>query len=186
MNFTRFAKRKKVDVEYVILVTKEDKFIGVMEKIMAHQKAKLHRAFSVFIFNSNGQLLIQQRAADKYHSPLLWTNTVCSHPRRYEKTIDGAHRRLIEEMGFDCGFEEAFSFTYKADVGHGLFEHEFDHVYIGISDQKPLPNPDEVNSWKYIDLGFLENDIKENSGNYTIWFQIALEEVLEHFNWKNK
>ncbi len=129
---------------------------------------------------------MQQRAAHKYHSPLLWTNTVCSHPHQGEKTIEAAHRRLIEEMGFDCDFEEVFSFIYKAEVGQGLIEHEFDHVYIGVSDNEPSPTPDEVKCWKYIDLGFLENDIKENSGNYTIWFQIALEEVLEHFHWKNK
>lgn len=175
-----------MDVEYVILVTKDDKPIGTMEKMLAHQKANLHRAFSVFIFNSKGQLLLQQRAASKYHSPLLWTNTVCSHPRQNEGTIDAAHRRLLEEMGFDCEFEEAFSFIYKAEVGQGLIEHEFDHVFIGVSDEEPSPNPDEVSNWKYIDLGFLESDIRENPDNYTIWFQIALEEVLEHFNWKNK
>ena len=184
LNFTRFAKRMRMGVEYVILVTKDDKPIGTMEKMMAHQKATLHRAFSVFIFNSKGQLLIQQRASNKYHSPLLWTNTVCSHPRQDEKTKDAAHRRLVEEMGFDCDFDEAFSFIYKADVGQGLIEHEFDHVFISVSDQEPSPNPGEVESWKYADLGFLENDINENPHLYTIWFQIALEEVLEKFKWK--
>lgn len=168
-------------VEYVILVNKEDKPLGTMEKMVAHQKAKLHRAFSVFIFNSKGQLLLQQRATHKYHSPLLWTNTVCSHPRQGEITIDAAHRRIVEEMGFDCDFDEAFSFVYKADVGLGLTEHEFDHVFIGTSDDEPVPNPDEVSGWKYIDLSTLEIDVKENSGNYTIWFKIALAEVLKHF-----
>lgn len=175
-----------MDVEYVILVTKDDKPIGTMEKMLAHQKANLHRAFSVFIFNSKGQLLMQQRASNKYHSPLLWTNTVCSHPRQNEKTIDAAHRRLMEEMGFSCDFEKAFSFVYKAEVGQGLVEHEYDHVFIGVSDQEPSPNPDEVNDWKYIDLDILEIDINENPDKYTIWFQIALEEVLEHFSNKNK
>jgi isopentenyl-diphosphate Delta-isomerase len=173
-----------MDVEYVILVTKDDKPIGTMEKMLAHVNAKLHRAFSVFIFNTKGELLIQRRAAHKYHSPLLWTNTVCSHPRQHEKTIDAAHRRIMEEMGFDCEIEEAFSFVYKADVGKGIIEHEFDHVFIGISDEEPSPNPEEVDSWKYADLGFLENDIKKNPHLYTIWFQIAFEEVLEKFKWK--
>jgi len=168
-------------VEYVILVTKDDKPIGTMEKMEAHEKAILHRAFSVFIFNSAGQLLLQQRAAHKYHSPLLWTNTVCSHPRQGEKTIDAAHRRIVEEMGMDCEFSEAFSFTYKADVGQGLIEHEFDHVFIGTSDERPLTNPAEVGNWKYIDLNELENDIKENPDSYTVWFKIALTEVLEYF-----
>lgn len=168
-------------VEYVILVTKDDKPIGTMEKMEAHEKAKLHRAFSVFIFNSSGQLLMQQRAAHKYHSPLLWTNTVCSHPRQGEKTIDAAHRRIVEEMGMDCKFTEAFSFIYKADVGQGLVEHEFDHVFIGTSDEKPVTNPNEVGSWKYIDLTVLKNDIKENPDNYTVWFKIVLSEVLDYF-----
>ncbi|MFK5856386.1 MAG: isopentenyl-diphosphate Delta-isomerase [Bacteroidota bacterium] len=169
-------------VEYVILVTKEDKPLGTMEKMEAHEQAKLHRAFSVFIFNSNKELLLQQRAAHKYHSPLLWTNTVCSHPRQGEKTFEAAHRRIVEEMGFDCDFEEAFSFVYRAKVGQGLTEHEYDHVFIGVSDKKPNPNPDEVEAWKYIELKTLEIDVKENPDNYTVWFKIALKEVLAYFN----
>ena len=170
-----------MSVEYVILVNKEDKALGTMEKMEAHEKAVLHRAFSVFIFNTQGQLLLQQRATHKYHSPLLWTNTVCSHPRQGEKTVDAAHRRIIEEMGMDCEFKEVFSFIYKADVGKGLVEHEFDHVFIGVSDEEPIPNADEVCDWKYVDLEILENDVKENSDNYTVWFKIALSEVLEYF-----
>ena len=104
----------------------------------AHMNPTLHRAFSVFIFNSEGKLLLQQRAGHKYHSPLLWTNTVCSHPREGEATIDAAHRRIVEEMGMDCEFKEAFSFLYKADVGQGLTEFEYDHVFIGTSDIKPV------------------------------------------------
>ena len=170
-----------MSVEYVILVNQKDKPLGTMEKMTAHEKARLYRAFSVFIFNSKGQLLLQQRAAQKYHSPLLWTNTVCSHPRQGEKTIDAAHRRIEEEMGFDCEFYEAFSFVYKAEVGQGLTEHEFDHVFIGISNVEPSPNPDEVCGWKYIDLNTLEKDVEENPDNYTIWFKIALAEVLAYF-----
>ena len=173
-------------VEYVILVTKDDKPLGTMEKMEAHDQAKLHRAFSVFIFNSQGELLLQQRASHKYHSPLLWTNTVCSHPRQGEKTDEAAHRRIVEEMGFDCDFKEAFSFVYKAKVGQGLTEHEFDHVFIGVSDEKPTPNPDEVGNWKYINLEILEKDIENNPDNYTVWFKIALSEVLEHFKNSDK
>lgn len=168
-------------VEYVVLVNKEDRQLGTMEKLEAHEKAVLHRAFSVFIFNAQGELMLQQRAHHKYHSPGLWTNTVCSHPRHGEATDDAAHRRIVEEMGFDCDFEEKFSFVYRADVGQGLIEHEFDHVFIGVSNKKPEINTDEVASWKYVDLVWLENDVKQNPDIYTVWFKIALAEVLGHF-----
>lgn len=169
-------------MENVILVDKNDNQLGLMEKMEAHEKAVLHRAFSVFIFNPEGRLMLQQRALHKYHSPGLWTNTVCSHPRSEEKTSAAAHRRIVEEMGFDCDFEEAFSFIYKADVGQGLVEHEFDHVFIGKSEKQPKINPDEVASWKYVDLNWLEKDVEDNPDNYTIWFKIALAEVIKHFN----
>ncbi len=169
-------------MENVILVDKNDNELGLMEKMEAHEKAVLHRAFSVFIFNSEGKLMLQQRALHKYHSPGLWTNTVCSHPRSGETTSEAAHRRIVEEMGFDCDFEEAFSFVYNADVGQGLTEHELDHVFIGESDKQPEINSDEVASWKYVDLEWLEKDVKENSEDYTIWFKIALTEVISHFN----
>ena len=168
-------------MEKVILVDKNDRQIGLMEKMEAHEKAILHRAFSVFIFNNKGKLMLQQRALHKYHSPGLWTNTVCSHPRDGETTDEAAHRRIIEEMGFDCDFEEAFSFLYKANVGQGLIEHEFDHVFIGSSNNQPKINPDEVASWKYVELNWLEEDAKLNPDEYTEWFKIALAEVLEHF-----
>lgn len=167
--------------EKVILVDSKDNPIGLMEKMEAHEKAILHRAFSVFIFNKDGELLLQQRAKHKYHSPGLWTNTVCSHPREGETTYAAAHRRIIEEMGFDCDFEEAFSFIYKADVGQRLIEHEFDHVFIGSSNNKPKINPDEVESWKYVELDWLEKDVKINPNEYTKWFKIALAEVIAHF-----
>jgi len=170
-----------MDVEYVILVNKNDKPLGTMEKIEAHEKAVLHRAFSVFIFNSEGKLMLQQRAQHKYHSPGLLTNTVCSHPHAGEETLAAAHRRMIEEMGFDCLIKEAFSFVYKADVGEGLKEHEFDHVFTGIYDDKPSPNPDEVAGWKYVDLDFVAKDIKEHPDEYTEWFRIALNQVVRHF-----
>jgi isopentenyl-diphosphate delta-isomerase len=124
--------------------------------------------------------MLQQRALSKYHSPGLWTNTCCSHPRIGEKTDDAAHRRMIEEMGFDCDFEEAFSFTYKADVGQGLIEHEFDHVFVGHSDTKPEINPKEVNDWKYMKLEDIKKDMAHNPENYTVWFRIAFDEVVKH------
>lgn len=170
--------------EFVVLVDKDDNSIGIMEKMEAHEKAVLHRAFSVFIFNTNGELLLQQRAAHKYHSPLLWTNTVCSHPRENETTEEAAHRRIVEEMGMDCEFEEAFSFLYKADVGQGLIEHEYDHVYIGLSNSKPDINTDEVCAWKHVNLQWLETDVVDNPSEYTEWFKIALAEVLVHFKSK--
>lgn len=167
--------------EFVILVDKDDNPIGTMEKMEAHINPALHRAFSVFIFNTKGELLLQQRAAHKYHSPLLWTNTVCSHPREGESTDAAAHRRIVEEMGMDCDFKEVFSFVYKAEVGQGLTEYEYDHVFIGTSDIEPEINPDEVDSWKHVNLNWLEKDVIDNPHLYTEWFKIALAEVLNHF-----
>lgn len=166
--------------EYVVLVDAMDEPVGTMEKMEAHVKAILHRAFSVFIFNEKGELMLQQRALSKYHTPGLWTNTCCSHPREGENTDDAAHRRMVEEMGFDCDFEEAFTFTYKADVGQGLTEHEFDHVFIGHSDKLPAINPEEVNDWKYMKLEDIKSDMKANPSSYTVWFRIAFDEVMEH------
>lgn len=174
-----------MEVEYVILVNNNDQSLGAMEKMEAHEKGVMHRAFSVFIFNNDGEMLLQKRADEKYHSPGLWTNTACSHPRTKEKTIDAAHRRLVEEMGFDCDIEEAFSFVYKANVGDGLTEHEYDHVFIGFSDAVPKPNPDEVSDYKYVDFDWLIDDVEANPENYTVWFKIALAEVKKHFNKSN-
>lgn len=167
-------------MEQVVLVDINDQPIGTMEKQEAHVKALLHRAFSVFIFNDEKELLLQQRALNKYHSPGLWTNTCCSHPREGEETIDAAHRRMVEEMGFDCEFEEAFSFTYRADVGQGLTEHEFDHVFIGYGDYKPNINTEEVNDWKYLPMEVIRAEMNQSPDKYTIWFRIAFEEVEKH------
>ena len=123
-----------MSVEYVVLVNESDDEIGFMEKMEAHEKAILHRAFSVFLFNSRNEFLLQRRALEKYHSPGLWTNSCCSHPRRNESAIDAAKRRLMEEIGMQCDIREIFSFLYKADVGQGLTEHEFDHVFVGFTD----------------------------------------------------
>ena len=170
-----------MEVEYVILVNNNDQSLGAMEKMEAHEKGVMHRAISVFVFNNAGEMLLQKRADEKYHSAGLWSNTACSHPRTNEKPRDAAHRRLIEEMGFDCDIDKAFSFVYKANVGEGLIEHEYDHVFIGNSDTKPIPNPDEVGDWKYVDFDWLIKDIETNPGDYTVWFKIALEEVKKHF-----
>ncbi len=169
-----------MQVEYVILVNKNDQPLGAMEKMEAHEKGALHRAFSVFIFNSEGKLLLQKRAEEKYHSPGLWTNTACSHPRTREKTDEAAHRRLKEEMGFDSDMEEIFSFIYKANVGGGLTEHEFDHVFMGTSDKTPEPDPEEVSDWKYVDMEWLYKDVEEHPEHYTVWFIIALAELKKH------
>lgn len=170
--------------EYVVLVDKHDKPRGLMEKMEAHVKAELHRAFSIFIFNSRHELLLQQRALSKYHTPGLWTNTCCSHPREGESLEQATSRRLMEEMGMQTKIEEAFSFIYQADVGQGLTEHEFDHVFIGYSDQKPTINPEEVESWKYESMPNIRKDIEQNPDLYTVWFKIAFDQVEDYLNKK--
>ena len=169
-------------MEKVILVSEHDEPIGEMEKIEAHEKGLLHRAFSVFIFNSNGELLLQQRALDKYHSGGLWTNTCCSHPRPNEKTIDAAKRRLMEEMGLEALIEPLFSFTYKANFENNLIEHEFDHVFSGITDQIPLINEVEVASWKYISIENLILDMESSPENYTAWFKIIFSQYKKEIS----
>lgn len=165
-------------MEFVVLVDKDDNQLGLMEKMEAHEKGLLHRAFSVFLFNSKGEMLLQQRAISKYHSGGLWTNTCCSHPRDGEKTIDAAHRRLEEEMGFDCDIEKAFHFIYKSELDNDLTEHELDHVFMGEYEGEIKPNPVEVESYKYISIPDLVKDVEENPADYTEWFKICLEEVL--------
>ena len=166
--------------EYVILVDEQDTPIGLMEKQAAHVTPHLHRAFSVFVFNSKGELLLQQRALSKYHSPGLWTNTCCSHPRDGETVTEAASRRLMEEMGMQCELREVYTFIYKAPVGQGLTEHEFDHVLIGRSDAIPNINAEEVASWKYMNLNDLEKDIELHPEHYTEWFKITFEEMTHH------
>lgn len=164
--------------ENVILVDKNDKEIGTMPKMQAHLSGALHRAFSIFIFNKKGQLLLQQRALNKYHSGGKWTNTCCSHPRIGEQTKDAANRRLLEEMGMKCELTYGFNFLYKADVEDGLLEHEYDHVYFGFTDDKPVLNLDEVAAYKYIDLENLSKDLKNHPEQYTEWLKISLNQVL--------
>ena len=158
--------------EQVILVDEQDNPIGLMSKLEAHQKAVLHRAFSVFIFNDKGELMLQQRAKHKYHSPGLWTNTCCSHQREGESNVQAGKRRLQEEMGFTTELSEVTSFIYKAPFDNGLTEHEFDHVLLGYYEDDPEINPDEVASWKWMPLEEVNNDIDNHPDIYTVWFVI--------------
>jgi len=163
---------------WVVLVNEDDKVTGVMEKLMAHQLGKLHRAFSVFVFNSRGELLLQQRAADKYHSPGLWTNTCCSHPTECETVYMAARRRLMEEMNMDCELTHKFSFIYKADVDKGLTEYEYDHVFMGNTDDTPKPCPNEVSAWKYMKLEEVQQDLIIHPEKYTAWFKICFDKYF--------
>jgi len=165
--------------EQVILVDTFDLPQGKMEKIEAHEKGLLHRAFSIFIFNSKNELLLQQRAKDKYHSSGLWTNTCCSHPRWGESNLDAAKRRLQEEMGMECDLRYGFNFIYKSEFEDGLIEHELDHVFFGTSDELPKINKTEVESFRYMSLEDLQNEIKNNPKNYTTWLKICLDRVIE-------
>lgn len=162
--------------EKVILVDINDEPIGLMEKIAAHEQALLHRAFSVFVLNDKNEIMLQQRAASKYHSPLLWTNTCCSHQRPGETNIQAGKRRLQEEMGFEVELTELFNFIYKAPFDNGLTEHELDHVMIGKYNDEPTINKDEVESWKWMSIEAIKTDMKENPNDYTAWFKIIFEE----------
>ena len=164
-----------MSIEKVILVDENDNQVGLMPKLEAHQKGLLHRAFSIFIFNSKYELLLQKRASSKYHSGGLWTNTCCSHPREGEEILDAAKRRLIEEMGIDTSLRKVHDFIYKAELDNNLTEHEFDHVFYGIYNEDPIINKDEADDFKWIDMDSLNEDIKTNGDNYTIWFKIAFE-----------
>ena len=165
--------------ENVILVDEKDNQIGLMPKMEAHEKGLLHRAFSVFIFNENGELLLQQRAKDKYHSPLLWTNTCCSHQRIGESNVEAGRRRLYEEMGFTVDLKEIFSFIYKAPFDNGLTEHELDYVLIGRYDDVPNINKEEVASYKWMTLQDVKKDIENSPKIYTEWFKIIFEKSYD-------
>ncbi len=166
--------------EKVILVNKADHEIGEAEKMKVHKEGLLHRAFSVFIFNSRDQLLLQRRSKTKYHSPSLWSNTCCSHPRPSENILEAAHRRLKGEMGFDCDIRKDFSFIYKVQFDGGLFEHEYDHVFVGTCDKEPVPNPEEVDECKWVSMDRLKRDIRNNPEHYTYWFKKAVGRIASH------
>lgn len=166
-------------MEQVILVDEQDNVTGAMEKIAAHEKALLHRAFSVFVFNHAGELLLQQRAFGKYHSAGLWTNTCCSHPRPGEDTKAAALRRLKEEMGFETPVEKVFDFIYKASFDNGLTEYEFDHVYIGYYDGAVLPDTNEVADHAFVSMQNIAEAMLAEPGQFTAWFHIAFPKVME-------
>lgn len=165
----------------MILVDEDDNEIGTEEKMKAHENGgKLHRAFSIFIFDAEGKMMLQQRAVSKYHCGGLWTNTCCSHPRPGESLEDATHRRLEEEMGFDCDIKEIVNFTYKAPFENGLTEWEFDHVFAGVYDGPVVPNPEEVESFKSVGVESLEKDLDEHPERYTPWFKIIVSKVIDH------
>ena len=165
--------------EQVILVDEQDRAIGTMEKLAAHREGLLHRAISVFIFDTQGRLLLHQRAAHKYHSANLWTNTCCSHPRPGERTMDAAHRRLREEMGMEADLSFAFSFQYHASFDNGLTEHEFDHVFVGRSNEPPIPNPAEVADYRWFSQSDIEHDVLAHPDTYTAWFKLIYQRAFE-------
>ncbi len=167
--------------EYVILVDENDRQIGTCEKLEAHLKGLLHRAFSIFLFNKDGELLLQQRAIEKYHTGGLWTNTCCSHPRPGEKQEDALQRKLFQEMGVNSPLTKIFQFTYSAELDNGLIENELDHVYVGEFDADPTPNPKEVMAWKYISLSQIKVEIEENSDQFTPWFKMLIPKLEEHY-----
>ncbi|WP_430611962.1 isopentenyl-diphosphate Delta-isomerase [Flavobacterium sp. JP2137] len=166
--------------EQVILVNEKDEPIGLMGKLEAHEKGLLHRAFSVFILNERNELLLQQRAAEKYHSPLLWANSCCSHQRDGESNIQAGQRRLEEEMGFSVPLKEVFSFIYKAPFDNGLTEHEFDHVMIGYFDGEPVINLEEVAAWKWMTIEAVREDMERNPEVYTAWFKIIFAQFYPY------
>lgn len=166
-------------MEQVILVDEHDVLTGTMEKMAAHEKAVLHRAFSVFIFNAQGEMLLQQRAKEKYHSGGLWTNSCCSHPRPGEETRSAATRRLREELGFETPLEKIFDFVYKADFDNGLTEYEFDHVFVGYYDGEINPDKKEVSDYVYLSMQQIADALQTEPATYTAWFHIAFPKVLQ-------
>lgn len=175
-----------MEEEKVILVNEFDEQIGLMAKMEAHEKALLHRAFSVFVFNSKNELMLQQRALSKYHSPGLWTNTCCSHQRDGESNLDAGKRRLDEEMGFVTTLEEKTSFIYKAPFDNGLTEHELDHIMVGHYEGAPNINKDEVEDWKWMSLEAVRADIIAQPELYTAWFKIIFDKFYEYINTSNE
>lgn len=164
--------------ERLILVDAEDREVGTAGKMEAHREGRLHRAFSVFVFDDEGRLLMQRRAAGKYHSGGLWTNTACGHPRPGEATADAARRRLREEMGIDCPLRPLFAFTYRAELDDGLVEHELDHVLAGVCPHHPDPDPAEAEGWTWADPADVRLDVERRPERYTAWFRLALGRVL--------
>jgi isopentenyl-diphosphate delta-isomerase len=168
--------------ESIILVDKAGLMTGTMDKLAAHKSGMLHRAFSIFIFNGKNELLLQQRSRHKYHSGGLWSNTCCSHPKPGEITKMAAERRLKEEMGLTCKLAEIFSFVYFVQLGNGMAEHEFDHVFLGFSESLPVLNDDEAVSYRYVNIENLLKDFVLNQDKYTEWLKICLDQVVQYLN----
>ena len=167
--------------DYVILVDENNNQIGLEEKILAHKKNLLHRAFSIFIFNDSFEILLQKRAPNKYHSGNLWTNTCCSHPLENLSLVESAKKRLVEEMGIKANLNEVFSFIYQAEFDNGLSEYEYDHVLFGISNNQPILNPDEAIDYKWIKISDLKAQIEKNPCNFTVWLQIMINNYFKYF-----
>lgn len=164
--------------EMIILVDENDREVGTIEKMEAHVKGKLHRAFSIFVFNNKGEMMIQRRALHKYHSGGLWTNTCCSHPNAGEALEEAVHRRLVQEMGFDCELKEIKSFLYHAHLDNNLIEHELDHIFVGYYENEPEINKEEVEEWMWISCDELKKEINNHPEKFTYWFKVAMDEVL--------
>jgi isopentenyl-diphosphate delta-isomerase len=160
--------------EQLILVDAQDRELGVKEKLQAHVEGALHRAFSVFVFDREGRLLLQKRAREKYHSAGLWSNTACGHPRPGETTLAAARRRLREEMGFDCELRRAFGFVYRKEFDNRLVEHEYDHVFVGRFDGAPAPDASEVEAWRWLSMERLRGDLSERPQEYSYWLSVAV------------
>jgi isopentenyl-diphosphate delta-isomerase len=174
-NDVRLGVESLMAAEQLILVDAEDRELGVGEKMEVHLAGALHRAFSVFVFDGRGRLLLQKRAADKYHSAGLWSNTACGHPRPGEATREAARRRLREEMGFDCELREAFEFLYRAELDGALVEHEYDHVFVGTHEGDPAPDPSEVEEWRWVSMSELRRALSEQPHLYSRWLKLAVE-----------
>lgn len=174
-----YSWNQDMNEEQVILVDHNDRETGTMGKMQAHREGRLHRAISVFIFNSEGKWLLHKRASTKYHSGGLWTNTCCSHPRVGESPTEAASRRLQEEMGIACNLKFLFKFKYCEDVGDGLTEHEFDHVFAGQTDSAPSPDPHEASDWSYFTTEEIETHLKETPERFTKWFGLIFERVRD-------
>lgn len=166
-------------MDYVVLVDSQDNELGKMEKLEAHEKGLLHRAFSIFLFNSKGEMLIQQRSLSKYHSPGLWTNACCSHPAPNESIIQAGNRRLKEELGLSTELVDAFNFEYRETFENNLTEHELDHVLVGYSEENPILNQEEAKDYRWITWANLLKEIDLNPENFTIWFKIILTKHIE-------
>ena len=176
------SQRTSMFQEMVVLVDPQDRELGQMEKLAAHREGLLHRAFSVFIFNTKGELLMQQRAPTKYHSAGLWSNTCCGHPRPGEALADAGERRLVEEMGLSVKLRPVFNFTYTAKLEGGLVEKEIDHVLLGSVDIDPKPDPEEACDWRWVDRATLEIVLAERPGLFTAWFPLCVKRAWDHID----